>query len=121
MARRDSFRYETALRLIRQWHVEYNSRARRERSTFSAFDGDLFGALGDGVCFDYEYDEFKMMQKLVELAQREGRIHQDAVRIFENDTRIVVRRPDCISCGEPWDQHADDDKCFFASTHYLDS
>lgn len=81
----------------------------------------MFEVLGDGVCFDYEYAEFLMMQGLIDVAKAEGRIHPDAVRIFESDTRIVVRRPDCISCGEPWDQHADDDKCLFAATHYLDS
>lgn len=117
---RESLAYMATLAKVHAWAANYSNR--KEWPVSRAFiDGDIMHELGEGTCYDFEYDDFKAMKDLIENAIKDQTLHPDTIRFFEGDGRVVVRRPNCDACGDLFSAHANDGKCLFASTNFNDA
>jgi hypothetical protein len=115
--RAESKRYETALRLVQNYHQWSN--VQPVHLVFT--DGDILAALGAGYCFmaDDPAEHYRVTKGLDDL-YRAGLIHGDEIRYFPDNAMIVVRRPNCASCKETYDDHMPDGKCLLQATYYHD-
>lgn len=96
---------------------------RREQFACTAFmDDDINHALGaSAMCYDLPYDGYRDICARLRAEIAKNAHYASALRFFDADCRIVVRRPDCQACGELYDDHTPEGRCLFAAAYYHDS